>query len=224
VQLHGLWKVSLCITRGHAWIRYESVDTGEVHTIGRYSKGEGGRVDPQTGRQVWPETQEAGLQWDMDLRYEPHIRKGRFLLLSVLVDSPRIIRGEKDGYGHGIWHVNCVTYARDAWACYTGEYYDLPIIALPDDFRAEVVRRHPEVLIHARPDESQSSAARARSASKGGTGARRASNEYQSSRARRASRGTRVSLQPSTTTVAQSSETLQPENHENPGSSGQPRR
>jgi hypothetical protein len=91
----------------------------------------------------------------MDLRYEPYVRQGRFLLLSVLVQSPRIIRGENNGFGHGLWRMNCVTYARDAWAAYTGEYYRLPMIAIPDDFRAEVVRRHPEAL-RPRPDESRS--------------------------------------------------------------------
>jgi len=36
-RLPGLWEASLCVSETHAWIRFRSVETGEIHTCGRYA-------------------------------------------------------------------------------------------------------------------------------------------------------------------------------------------
>lgn len=144
-RLEGLWKVSLCINPAHCWIRFEQTETGEVHTLGRYPKGVGGKRDPETGEWLWPDAELAGLQWDLDLQHEQEVQQGKYRLLSVLVKNPPIYRGRTNGFGHGYWHNNCATYARDAWHYYSGEGYPLPRIHTPDDLLLEVLQRHPEL-------------------------------------------------------------------------------
>ena len=48
-RLLGLWEISLCVSETHAWIRFRSVETGEIHTCGRYARGFGGVKDWKTG-------------------------------------------------------------------------------------------------------------------------------------------------------------------------------
>lgn len=134
-QLPGVWRVGLCIKGStHAWIRFENVNTGEVHTVGRYAILAGGR----------PPVTRSGLQWDRDLRREEDVRAGKYLLLTVEITDPKIYRGLTNGYGHGLIKNNCATYARDAWRHYSGETYRLSFIETPQDLLARVLERHPE--------------------------------------------------------------------------------
>jgi RHS repeat-associated protein len=134
IELKGMWKVSICADDAHAWIRFEKVDTGEVHTTGRYKHGFGGRVD-EDGNQVVPPTFISGVQYDHDLIKEEGVKNGKFVTRSVIVKDPKIFKG-KNPFGFGgapySWvglgdaTNNCSTYARDAWFFYSGEYHYMP--------------------------------------------------------------------------------------------------
>src|SRR3954454_15366158 len=130
-QLPGPWMVSLCVGDTHAWIRYQNVETGEVHTCGRYGRGFGSLTDSRTGQRLWPAAGSSGVQWDMDMMYDHGLRSDMRILRSTVVNHPVIYRGALNGFGHLGVRVNCVTYARDAWYFYTREYYSLPPIASP---------------------------------------------------------------------------------------------
>lgn len=130
-KLHGLWMISLCVGDTHAWIRYQNLETGEVHTCGRYGRGFGSVRDARSGRLLWPAARHSGVQWDMDMMYDRGVRKDMEVLRSTIVRDPVIYRGTWNGFGHLGIRINCVTYARDAWYFYTQEYYPLPPIASP---------------------------------------------------------------------------------------------
>ena len=115
--------VSLCVGDTHAWIRYQNVETGEVHTCGRYGRGFGSLTDSRTGQRLWPAAGSSGVQWDMDMMYDHGLRSDMRILRSAVVNNPVIYRGALNGFGHLGVRVNCVTYARDAWYFYTREYY-----------------------------------------------------------------------------------------------------
>lgn len=141
VQLPGLWRVSLCRACGHNWIRFEHAETRELHTLGRYTKGFGGEFDWRTGRWVWPHAAQCGVTWDMDLKFEVGVRRDGRILRTCYVWNPWIYRGRANGYGHLGVRMNCTTYARDAWHFYTGEWYDLPLIATPCALEKKVCQR-----------------------------------------------------------------------------------
>ncbi|MFQ5732394.1 MAG: hypothetical protein ACE5KM_10635 [Planctomycetaceae bacterium] len=143
-RLEGLWKVSLCINDGHCWIRFENQKTGDSHTMGRYPRGTGGRLDEQ-GQVKFPNAKVSGVQWDLDLKYEPDVRNGKYLLLSVLVKNPPIYRGSGHGIGYSALRNNCASFARNAWHYYSGEGYPLAWIPTPEDLRLGVLKRHPHV-------------------------------------------------------------------------------
>ena len=145
-RLDGLWKVSLCVRpglhRGHAWIRYENVHTGEVHTIGRFQSHVRPTRRRDTRETLYPRTRRAGLHWDYDWRFEHEVREGKYVVDSVLVRDP-IIYGHDDPLGHGIIRDNCITYARDAWHHYSGQQIDLAIIHTPEGFLRTLQRELP---------------------------------------------------------------------------------
>jgi hypothetical protein len=129
--LPGLWRVSLCASRNHTWIRLENMQTGELHTLGRYFQGLGAEYDARTGRQKWPSVRASGVTWDIDLKYHNGVRTDGRVLRTCCVRNARVYRGHANGYGHCVVRMNCVTYARDAWQFYSGERYPLPPIAMP---------------------------------------------------------------------------------------------
>ncbi|MCZ6665217.1 MAG: hypothetical protein O7B81_07925 [Gammaproteobacteria bacterium] len=143
-RLEGLWKVSLCINHGHCWIRFENRETGEIHTMGRYPRKTGGRRDEQ-GQLIGPHAKVSGIQWDLDLKYEPDVQNGKYLLLSVLVKNPPVYRGRGNGFGYSTLRNNCASFARNAWHYYSGDGYPLARIPTPEDLRLEVLKRHPHV-------------------------------------------------------------------------------
>ena len=130
-QLTGVWRVSLCVTHRHSWIVFQHAETGELHTLGRYVKGLGGRTDWCTCRRLWPGAPACGVTWDIDVKYHNGLQRRGRILRSCHVRNPCIFRGENNGYGHGGVCMNCATYARDAWHYYSGEWYSLPPIATP---------------------------------------------------------------------------------------------
>ena len=142
-QLFGTWNVSLCVKaglhRGHAWIRYQNVETGEVHTVGRFQKN----VRPTKRRSsrvtLYPRTKESGLHWDYDWRFEHEVRQGKHVVGSVVVRDP-LIFGYEDADGHGVIRDNCITYARDAWQYYSGQQYQLAVIHTPEGFLRTIAR------------------------------------------------------------------------------------
>lgn len=140
-QLVGIWDISLCVGDTHAWIRFQNVETGEVHTCGRYGKGFGGITDKASGAPLWPAAPTGGVLWDMDLLYERGLRQDKRVLRTVRVLNPLIYRGFFDGHHHFGVRMNCTTYARDAWFFYTGEYYHLPLIASPDALATQVSQK-----------------------------------------------------------------------------------
>jgi hypothetical protein len=148
--LEGRWKVSLCIECqhakfGHAWIRFEHTETGEAHTSALYNKGFGGVRDADTGRWMYRPAPADGLQWDLDMQREHLISSRQVLIVTTLVDNPRIYRGRNNGYGHGCIVNNCVTYARDAWFYYSGECYELQSgCHTADTLLRGVCQQHPE--------------------------------------------------------------------------------
>lgn len=140
-KLTGLWEVSLCVSDTHAWIRYRSVETGELHTCGRYAKGFGGLKDGKTGEELWPPARAWGVLWDMELAYESGLRNDMQVLRTVVVRDPHIFRGPLRGYGYLGVRLNCVTYGRNSWFFYTGDFYHLPLIATPGSLADRVARR-----------------------------------------------------------------------------------
>jgi hypothetical protein len=141
LQLPGLWRISLCVSRGHAWIRFQHVETGEVHTLARYAGGFGGELDWRTLRSTWPRARCCGVVWDHDLKYDLGVRTDGCALRCGYVWHPRIYRGRANGHGHCVVRMNCATFARDAWHFYTGEWYDLPLIATPSALQRSVCQR-----------------------------------------------------------------------------------
>lgn len=143
-SLPGRWKVSLCIKNTHTWIRYQNLDTGEIHSVSRYHVLVGGWYDIHHLRWHYPPTVRPGLYMDREQMIEDKVQDGKYLLLSTIVDDP-VVFGHDKSYGHGTYVNNCVTYTRDAWHFYTGEWYDMPPVHTPGDLLHGVVLRHPEV-------------------------------------------------------------------------------
>jgi hypothetical protein len=151
-RLSGRWLLSLCVSQdhAHAWIRFENVETGELRSISRYHMLVGGWFDRRQMRWIYPPTVRPGLSMDRDQRYEEDVLQGGTLLAFRYVDDPPIFIGGGP-YGHGVIRNNCVTYARDAWYFYTGEFYELPMLHTPSDLLEAVAGRHPEMGAAAPP-------------------------------------------------------------------------
>lgn len=151
-MLPGRWLVSLCVSRnrGHTWIRFENVETGEVRSISRFHLFVGGWFDRERGRWNYGPTWRTGLHMDRDQRYEADIADGGgaggIILLFTYIDDPPIYVGG-GVTGHGVVRNNCVSYTRDAWYFYTGELYELPGIHSPTDLINSIAERHPEVRV-----------------------------------------------------------------------------
>lgn len=146
-SLPGRWKVSLCVMvkPAHAWIRYENVETGEVRSISRFHLLVGGWYDKKEKQWNYGLTTKTGVYMDREQSIEHKYPQSRFLLLSSYVDNPKIYKGDHKGRGHGMAVNNCVTYTRDAWYFYTGEYYALTRFHEPSELRGAVLTHHPEV-------------------------------------------------------------------------------
>ena len=145
--LPGRWKVSLCVMvqPGHAWIRFENVETGEVRSISRFHLFVGAWFDEENWKWHYAPTTRTGVYMDREQSIHTKYPKDRWLLLSAYVDNPKIYKGENT-HGHGMARNNCVTYTRDAWYFYTGEYYALHRVHDPAELRRAVVQHHPEVV------------------------------------------------------------------------------
>jgi len=128
-RLKGTWRISLVAGGGHAWIRFENTDTGDVHTVGNYAHGFGGRYDAQ-GNQIVPPVAVSGLQWDQDMPKDKGFKAGIFPYRSVYVEDPEVYK-DKTPYSYSELNDNCATYARDAWYYYSGEWRYLPGPDLP---------------------------------------------------------------------------------------------
>jgi hypothetical protein len=147
--LPGRWKVSLCISTDpdHAWIRFENVETGEVRSVSRFHLLVGGWFDAKHLHWNYGLTTRTGVYMDREQSLEEKLGQGYYRMLSAYVDNPRILKGEHEGRGHGVVKNNCVTYTRDAWHFYTGEYYPLPEgVHTPDALCNCILHYHPEVL------------------------------------------------------------------------------
>lgn len=145
-RLEGWWRVSLCVKeglhRGHAWIRFENVHTGMVHTIGRFKDGVRGVRHRATREWLYDPITVSGLYWDHDIRYEHEVRQGEYLQGTVLLEHPWVYRGD-NVFGHGVIRNNCVTYARDAWKFYSGQELDLSWIHTPERLLKSATDRKP---------------------------------------------------------------------------------
>jgi len=146
-SLPGLWRASLCIAEnnGHAWIRLENCETGEVRTIGRYHLLVGGWFDRERFRWNYPPTFRTGLYMDREQKAEFLQTADECILVTQEVENPRLqVNGRSRG--HGMVRNNCVTYARDIWYVMTGEKFDLPAIHTPRALRKSVEAAHPELV------------------------------------------------------------------------------
>ena len=144
-RLEGPWKVSLCVSSDHAWIRFKHLETGELHTLSRYQRGWGGQWDAEEHRWVAPRVAVSGVQWDRDVDHEEMFDGGRCVFLSVTVRDPKIFRGRGDGLGFNAYFNNCTTFAREAWRYYSGESYWWPGLDLPTALQTIIWNRHTEV-------------------------------------------------------------------------------
>ena len=142
-QLFGQYRVSLCVKpgmhRGHAWIRYENLRTGEVSTIGRYQRNVRPTRRKDTREVLYPKTTESGLHWNYEWRYEHKVRQGEYVIDTVVLRDP-VIFGHDELSGHRTVRHNCITYARDAWQFYSGQRFDLALIHTPENFLREINR------------------------------------------------------------------------------------
>lgn len=118
-----------------------------MHTVARFREGFGDYTDPATGRLIVGNVPESGLWWDQDLRFEEHVRAGKYPFLTVLVNDPIIYRAGGRCAGYTFCGDNCVHYARDAWHFYSGEWYDLPALALPLHLVRQVRCSHPHISL-----------------------------------------------------------------------------
>lgn len=152
-MLPGRWSASLCIAEnnGHAWIRLQNCETGEVRTIGRYHLLVGGWFDREHFRWNYPPTFRTGLYMDREQKAEFQQTADECILVTKIVDEPRLLVNDRTR-GHGMVRNNCVTYARDIWYVMTGERFELPPIHTPRALRKAVEDAHPELVDH----ESQS--------------------------------------------------------------------
>ena len=149
-SLPGRWKASLCISEkhNHAWIRFESPETGEVRSVSRFHLLVGAWFDADRFRFNYGPTTRAGVYMDREQGLEEGIREGKYVLVSAYVENPVIYRGENEGRGHGVIQNNCCTYTRDCWFRYTGEWYPLhPTVHEPRLMLQSVLARHPEVRV-----------------------------------------------------------------------------
>lgn len=146
-SLPGKWKVSICVrVPGHAWIRFENLDTKEVVTLSRFQYLSGGKFDWKKLRYSKRPVTDAGVWMNRELGEESKIEAGNYLMISTFVDNPKINLGPNNGEGHGTVVNNCATYCRDAWFYYTGEYYHFDKVHSPIELRNAIIRRHPDVL------------------------------------------------------------------------------
>ncbi|QDU93675.1 hypothetical protein [Lignipirellula cremea] len=137
-RLQGNWQVGLCVLDGHSWLRFHNLETHETHTLSRIQRGWGGRQDEQSGRWIVPHVNASGLHWNQDLlRYQDQPER-TYLLRTVNVANPVIFRGQGDE-GYGLFANNCVTFVRDAWDFYAGEYFRLLPPHLPQRLRSVVI-------------------------------------------------------------------------------------
>ena len=158
-QLFGVWRVSLCVKpgwhRGHAWIRYENLHTGEIHTVGRFQRNVRATRRRETRETLYPRTSTSGLHWDYDWRFEHQVRQGQYVVGSVTVRDP-LIFGHDDLLEYGVVRDNCITYARDAWQYYSGQHFDLAIIHTPEGFLRTIEQQAPAPAarddLHDRPE------------------------------------------------------------------------
>jgi hypothetical protein len=145
--LPGHWRASLCIAEnnGHAWIRLENCETGEVRSIGRYHLLVGGWFDREHFRWNYPPTFRTGLYMDREQKAEFEQTADECILVTQEVEDPRLLVNDRTR-GHGMVRNNCVTYARDIWYVMTGEKFDLPPIHTPRALRKAVEAAHPELV------------------------------------------------------------------------------
>lgn len=146
-SLPGQWKISLCIRcPGHAWLRFESLQSGRVVKVSRFQTMAGGRFDWTKLRYRRKPVFKSGLWMNRELGSETGVSAGRYAMLSVVVNNPTIHRGQSEGRGHGSVVNNCATYCRDAWEEYTGERYEFNGLHSPTLLRNAIIKRHPQVL------------------------------------------------------------------------------
>ncbi len=150
-RLKGTWKITMvlevdCNQFGHAYLRYENVDTGEFHTIGRYCRGWGNARELIGNPSPVGPSPFSGVVWDLDAAREPEYQARKFYAISTVKTDPFVLRGINGGWGHGGLVNNCNTHVRDAWHCYTGEWYDLcPVWHTSNHLLSQIAKRHPEI-------------------------------------------------------------------------------
>ena len=136
-RLAGRWRVSLCVCPGrHAWLRFEAVDDapgasgyGRVLTLSRYKKGAGRELNLRTLAYTPSTVPRSGVWIGREVKGYGLSRKHE--LDSVILTDPVVFYGRGGGDGHHGVRRNCVTFARDGWAFYTGRRYPLPTFHSP---------------------------------------------------------------------------------------------
>ena len=114
-----------------------SDDPDDVHSVGKYEHGYGGRRD-DAGRIIIPPVTIPGIQWDREKFKEQGFRDGLFPHRTIIIKDPKIYKGTTPCC-FSVLDNNCTTYARDAWYFYSGEWAPLPGPDLPSTLRAWVI-------------------------------------------------------------------------------------
>jgi hypothetical protein len=98
-RLAGRWRISLCVSddNGHAWIRFENADSGDVRSVGRYHLLVGGWFDRGKRRWNYLPTFRTGLHMDREQRREPDLVDGSEMLRTAWVEDPPLFVGGDRG-------------------------------------------------------------------------------------------------------------------------------
>jgi hypothetical protein len=155
-QLSGRWEIAVCFAGEHTWLRFESLQTGEVHTLSRVERGWGGLRDEQTREWLAPVARSCGVHWDQDLVWDSRFPQEDHVARRVVIDNPHVYRGDRDGRGYNVLTNNCATFVREAWETYTGERYRLLWPHLPADLRFAILTSEPRTNAHSAATSARS--------------------------------------------------------------------
>jgi hypothetical protein len=155
-QMSGRWEIAACFAGEHTWLRFKSLQTGEVHTLSRVERGWGGLRDEQTREWLAPVARSSGVHWDQDLVWDSRFPREDHVVRRVVVDNPHIYRGDRDGRGYNVLTNNCATFVREAWESYTGERYRLLWPHLPADLHFAMLTSERRANAHGAPISARS--------------------------------------------------------------------
>jgi len=128
-KLSGTWKVSIVTLTAdqigdcsHSYIRFENVETKEVHTLSKYPPLDYGFVSPSDPNAWVNPRGSKGVYWDYDLIYEKFVKSGQARMRSVDIVDPVLFFGKQPN-DYTLGFDNCTTFAEQAWYFYAKEQF-----------------------------------------------------------------------------------------------------